>query len=162
MSAQTRYGYSTPKGHAGGIYDLAPYAIDPFINEADTGVMKFGIGVVQGENVGHGINVPKKGATAAKFEGVTTNNRSTEYDLVGNLSVRKGAAVGVMRYGRIYARIADKAEPKPGEAVYLILDGDEAGIKSASILIEGEARFLGGVDTSAKVAVIELFNQAQA
>ncbi len=170
MSAQTRYGYSTPKGHAGGIYDLAPYAIDTFINEADTGVMKFGIGVVQGENVGHGINVPKKGATAAKFEGVTTNNRSTEYDLEGNLSVRKGAAVGVMRYGRIYARIADKAEPKPGEAVYLILDGDEAGYFTNVAAPESpdaptvaiKARFLGGVDTSAKVAVIELFNQAQA
>ena len=45
MSAQTRYGYSTPKGHAGGIYDLAPYAVDSFINEAETGVLKFGMGV---------------------------------------------------------------------------------------------------------------------
>ena len=31
MSAQTRYGYATPIGAAGGIVDLAPYAVDTFL-----------------------------------------------------------------------------------------------------------------------------------
>jgi len=48
MSAQTRYGYSSPIGAAGGIVDLAPYAIDAFLNEEDTGKMQFGMGVVTG------------------------------------------------------------------------------------------------------------------
>lgn len=163
MSAQTRYGFSTPKGHAGGIVDLAPYAVDTFINEAETGAMKFGMGVVQGSNPGHSIVVPEAGATADKFEGITTNNRSTEYDLEGKLAVRKGVAVGVMRYGRIYGRVAADVEPAYGEPVYLIVGGEEAGCFTNA---EGEtiaikARFLGGVDSYNQVAAIELFNQAQ-
>lgn len=164
MSAQTYYGYSTPKGHAGGIYDLAPYAIDTFLNEAATGKMMFGMGVVQGSNPGVNIDIPATGATAEKFEGVTTNNRTTEYDMEGKLSVRKGASVGVMRYGKIYARVAEGVEPAYGEAVYLIVDGEEAGCftneEGSNVAIK--ARFIGGVDTNAQVAPIELFNQAQA
>lgn len=164
MSAQTYYGYSTPKGHAGGLYDLAPYAIDTFINEAKNGVMKFGMGVVQGSTPGSNITVPATGATATKFEGVTTNNRTTEYDLDGKLSVRKGASVGVMRYGKIYARVAEGVEPAYGDALYLIVDGNEAGCftneEGSNVAIKG--RFIGGVDTNAQVAPIELFNQAQA
>ena len=45
MSAQTRYGYSTPIGSAGGIVDLAPYAVDTFLNEEETGTLKFGMGL---------------------------------------------------------------------------------------------------------------------
>lgn len=109
MSAQTKYGYSTPIGAAGGIVDVAPHQIDTFLNEEENGVLKFGAGVVQGSKPGVNIALPKKAATAAKFEGITTNNRTTEYDLEGKLAVRKGAAVGVMRYGKIYGRVAEGA-----------------------------------------------------
>ena len=34
MSAQTRYGYATPIGAAGGIVDLAPYAVDVYKRQA--------------------------------------------------------------------------------------------------------------------------------
>lgn len=163
MSAQTRYGYSTPKGHAGGIVDLAPYAIDTFINEAETGVMMFGMGVVQGSIPGSNINLPESGAAASEFEGITTANRTTEYDLEGNLSVRKGAAIGVMRYGRIYCRVAADVEPAYGDAVYLVTDGDDVGCftntEGNTIAVKG--RFLGGVDTYNQVAAVELFNQSQ-
>lgn len=81
MSAQTKYGYSTPIGAAGGIVDVAPHQIDTFLNEEENGVLKFGAGVVQGSKPGVNIALPKKAATAAKFEGITTNNRTTEYDL---------------------------------------------------------------------------------
>ena len=89
MSAQTKYGYSTPIGAAGGIVDVAPHQIDTFLNEEENGVLKFGAGVVQGSKPGVNIALPKKAATAAKFEGITTNNRTTEYDLEGKLAVRK-------------------------------------------------------------------------
>lgn len=88
MSAQTKYGYSTPIGAAGGIVDVAPHQIDTFLNEEENGVLKFGAGVVQGSKPGVNIALPKKAATAAKFEGITTNNRTTEYDLEGKLAVR--------------------------------------------------------------------------
>lgn len=173
MSAQTRYGYSTPIGAAGGIVDLAPYAIDTFLNEEENGVLKFGTGVVQGSKPGVNIALPTEDATVAVFEGIATNNRTTEYDMDGKLAVRKGASVGVMRYGRIYGRVAADVEPKYGDSVYLIIEGDEAGYFTNAAADTGEnstdpatiaikARFLGGVDTNAQIAMIELFNQAQA
>lgn len=128
MSAQNRYGYSTPIGSAGGIVDLAPYAIDTFLNEEENGVMKFGLGVVKGSNPGVNIALPTEAATAGDFEGITTNNRTTEYDMDGNLAIRKGVSVGVMRYGRIYGRVVDGVEIAYGDPVYLITSGDNAGM----------------------------------
>ena len=163
--AQTRYGYTTPIGAAGGIVDIAPYAIDTFLNEEENGVMKFGVGVVQGSNPGVNIAMPADGATAAKFEGITTNNRTTEYSVDGKLTVNKGASVGVMKYGRIYGRVAADATPAYGDAVYMVISGDEAGYftnKSGGSAIAVKGRFLGGVDSASGVASIELFNQAQA
>lgn len=177
MSAQTRYSHSSPIGAAGGIADLAPYAIDTFLNEEDSGVLKFGVGVVSGSKPGINITLPTHSSDIGDFEGVTVNNRTTEQDLEGNLHIRKGASVGVMRFGRIYVRIADECKPEYGEPVYLIVNGDEAGCFTNEEVKEvtGEApnqtttigskaikaRFLGGLDASAKIALIELFNQAQ-
>lgn len=158
MSAQTRYGFSTPIGSAGGIIDLAPYEVNTFLNEEKTGVMKPGMGVVQGSTPGSNIALPESGATAAEFEGVTTNNRTTEFDTEGKLLVRKGTAVGVMRYGRIYVRLADDAEPNYGDPVYLVVDGDEAGCftqeESENVAISG--RFIGEAENG--IAPVELFN----
>lgn len=166
MSAQTRYAFNTPTGAAGGIVDLAPYAIDTFLNEEESGKLVFGIGVVNGTKKGTNIKVPATGTTAADFAGVTTNNRTTEYDLEGKIHVRHGAAVGVMKYGRIYGRVVTDVKPAYGDALYLQVTGDEAGYftnaagEGTAIAIKG--RFLGGVDTSNQVAQIELYNQAQA
>lgn len=171
MSAQTRYGYSCPIGAAGGIVDLAPYAIDAFLNEEDTGKMQFGMGVVTGAKKGSGVKLPVKTNTAANFEGVTTNRRTTEYDLEGELKLRKTATVGVMRYGRIYVRVSAGVKPGYGDALYLIAEGDEAGCftnaaantsNSDPTTIAVKGRFLGGVDSSAQIAAVELFNEAQA
>lgn len=166
MSAQNRYGYKTPIGAAGGIVDIAPYAIDTFLNAEDTGKMKFGLGVVQGDNPGKNIAIPAVGATAAKFDGITVNNRTTEYDVEGNLTLRKGASVGVMRHGRVYARVATGVEPAYGEAAYLVISGKDAGCftnVSGDNAIAVKARFLGGVDTTgAQIAIVELFNEANA
>lgn len=174
MSAQTRYGYPMPVGAAGGIVDTAPYSIVSRLNEEATGTMMFGIGVVQGAKPGSGIAMPKAASTAAKFEGITTNNHHTEHDLEGSLHIRKSAAIGVMTYGRVYARVAKDVEPAYGDSLFLITSGDETGYvtnKAATAPSEGEdavsttiaikGRFLGGVDSTTKVAPVELFNQAQ-
>ena len=165
MSAQTRYGFSTPIGFAGGIYDLSPYAIDTFLNEEETGTMSFGVGVVTGSNAGAGVKLPKSGDTAAKFEGITVNNRTTEYDVEGNISIRKSSSINVMRYGRVYVRVAAGAEPKYCDAAYLITSGKQAGFftnTADTTTVAVKARFLGSVDsTGSQIALVELFNQAQ-
>lgn len=165
MSAQTRYGYSTPIGAPGGIVDLAPYAIDTFLNEAKTGVLAFGVGVVQGTTPGTNVNLPSSTSTAAVFEGITVNNRTTEHDLEGNVRVRNGAAVGVMKYGRVYARVADGITPAYGDTLYLVISGDEAGFftnAAGDTAVAVKGRFLGTVDSTAQVAPVELYNVAQA
>lgn len=161
MSAQIHYGFNTPMGAAGGIVDLAPYAIDTLLNEAENGVLKFGVGVVRGTNPGVNVNLPA--ATGDKFEGIVVNNRTTEYDMDGKLAVRKGAAVGVMRYGRVYGRVAAGVKPAYGDLVYMIATGEEAGCFTnvADGAIAVKARFLGTVDSTAQIAPIELFNMAQ-
>lgn len=162
---QTRYGYNTPLGAAGGIVDLAPYAIDTFLNEEENGVLKFGMGVVAGSKPGTNIAVPETGAKATDFEGVATNNRTTEYNVDGSLTVNKGASVGVMKYGRIYVRVATGATPAYGDALYLVISGDEAGYftnEAGDSAVAVKGRFLGGVDSASGVASVELFNQAQA
>lgn len=172
MSAQTTYNFSTPIGAAGGIVDLAPHAIDSFVNEENTGVMKFGVAVVTGTKAGKQVKLPADGATAATFEGIVTNRRTTEYDLEGDIHIRKAAALGVMKYGRIYGRLATGADPAYGKAVYFIAGGDEAGFftdaadngetgddKVDNVAVK--ARFMGAADATTNVAEIELFNQAQ-
>lgn len=106
MSAQTNYNHLAPIGSAGGIADLSPYSIDTFLNEEETGTLKFGVGVFRGEVVGNGIKLPTSKSTAKDFEGISVSSRTTEFDTEGKLSVKKNAAVGVMRYGKVFARVA--------------------------------------------------------
>ena len=101
------------------------------------------------------------GATADKFEGVATNNRTTEYDLEGRIYVRKGVGVGVMRYGRIYVRVADGDEPAYGDPLLLVINGDEAGCftstEDSGNTIAVNGRFLGSVDNG--VSPVELMRE---
>ena len=148
MSAQT-VTVTQPLLTPPAIVDLAPHAVDTFLNEEENGVMKFGMGVVQGSKPGVNIALPESGATADKFEGVTTNNRTTEYDMDGHLAVRKGVGIGVMRYGRIYVRVETGDEPAYGDPPYLIIDGDEAGSpapRNDGTTIAVNGRFIGGID----------------
>lgn len=163
MSAQTNYNHLAPIGSAGGIVDLSPYSIDTFLNEEETGTLKFGVGVFRGEVVGNGIKLPTSKSTAKDFEGISVSSRTTEFDTEGKLSVKKNAAVGVMRYGKVFARVAKGAAPAYGDTVYIVKSGDEAGFvtNSSEGTIAIKARFVGKVDGSANVVPVELFNQMQ-
>lgn len=158
---QTSYSYNTPIGAAGGIVDLAPHYIRSYTNEAANGAMAFGLGVVTGANAGVGVKVPVSGSTAAEFEGIVTNRRTTELDLEGNLSLRNKCSLGVMRYGTIYALLAEGATPAYGDPVYMVKSGDDAGkfTDSSSSTLAIKGRFLSAADNG--VAIVELFNQAQ-
>lgn len=159
---QTTYSFSTPIGQPGGLYDLSPYAIDAFINEEADGAMKFGLGVVQGTDVGTGVKLPTAASEATDFEGIVNNRRTTENALDGGPVIKNKATVGILRYGRIYGALADGAAPTYGDAVYMVKSGDDAGkfTDSSSSTVAIKGRFLSG-DLDG-IAVIELFNQAQA
>lgn len=163
MSVQMKYGYSTPRGIPGGLYDLSPYVIDTRLNEAANGKMLFGMGVVQGTTPGSNVGLPATGATAATFEGVTVNGFTQQHDLEGKVSLNNNQSVGVLRSGRIYARLVSDAAPAYGEAVYLVLTGDDAGLFTDAVdgnnTLKINARFLGGKG-SGSVAPVEVFTQA--
>lgn len=154
MSAQLSYNFATPWGAAGGIVDLAPYEIDTFINGEDTGVLGFGMAACVGTTAGVDIKLPA--SNAAVFEGVTVNNRSTEYDLEGNIRIVNKAAVGVMRYGRVYVQLASGATPAFNDPVYFVYSGDDKGkfTDSSSSTVAINARFISGADNG--IAMIEL------
>ena len=162
MGAQNIYNFSTPIGQPGGIYDLAPYAVDSFTNESADGAVKFGMGVVQGTIPGKQVAVPDSDATAAVFEGIVTNRRAIENSLDGGVVVKSGATLGVMRYGRIFGLLAEGADPAYGDAVYMVVDGADAGCftESATDTVAIKARFLSAASDG--IAIIELFNEAQA
>ena len=157
MSAQINYGFKTAIGEAGGLVDLAPYVVNSFANEAETGKMKFGVGVVAGTAAGQ-VKLPGADATAAKFEGIVVNRRTTEYDLEGKIHIRQYSTLGVMRYGHIYGRVAAGATPAYGDPVYMVKSGDEAGyftnVSDGNLAIN--ARFIGAVDATVQIAAIEL------
>lgn len=159
---QTNYGFSTPVGQPGGLYDLSPVEIDAFINESADGVMKFGMGVVKGTDAGIGVKVPASGATAANFEGIVNNRRTTPNEIDGGPIIRNKHTVGVLRYGRIYALLAEGANPAYGGTPYLVITGDDAGCftDSSTGTVAVKGRFLTGAIDG--IAVVELFNQAQA
>lgn len=154
MSAQLSYNFATPFGAAGGIVDLAPYEIDTYLNEEDTGVMGFGMAAVQGTTAGTFVKLVS--ATTDKFEGITVNNRTTEYDLDGNLRVINKAAIGVMRYGRVYGKLAANVTPAFGNPVYAVVSGDDKGCftTSDSGTLAINARFVSVASNG--VAMIEL------
>lgn len=163
MSVQMSYGYSTPRGIPGGLYDQSPYVVDTRLNEADNGAMLFGMGVVQGSVPGTNIDLPTASSTAADFEGITVNGFTQQHDLEGKIALNNNQSVGVLRQGRLWVRLADEVDPAYGDNVYLSI-GADAGLfynaeqKAEEIVttIKLNAKFIGGKGSGA-VAPIALF-----
>jgi len=156
MSAQTTYKFNPVMGAAGGIVDLAPYEVNAFIVEENTGVMQAGVAVVSGTKAGSDIKLPT--STSGHFEGITTNRRTNEHGLEGETYIRKGQALGVMRYGRIYGRVKTGVSVAYGEQVYVLVSGDEKGyltnVSTDNMPIN--ATFQSAVDNG--VAIVEIAN----
>ncbi len=161
---QTSYNYTTPKGVAGGLYDLAPYQVESRVNgETAPGALKFGMGVVQGSAPGTNIARPAAGATADKFEGLVLTGFTQEMDSTGEVTIRPKQTVGVLRYGKAWARLPKDLTVSYGDKLYLVTSGDNAGLftndASGGIAVNG--RFVGSADSTG-VAPVELYNQAVA
>lgn len=160
MSAQTTYNFATPRGVAGGLYDLSNYCIDSRINaEAGNGVC-FGMGLVRGDKPGSNIKLPVTDSTAADFDGIAMNGFNTQQTMEGEVRISPKSSVGVLRYGRAWVRIKNGISPAYGEAMYLIKTGDDAGcftnLSTEGLAVNGV--FIGEKG-SGNIAPAELFNQ---
>ncbi len=163
MSAQTSYGFATSRGIAGGLFDLAPYSIDSRLNSEGDGVLKFGMGVVQGANPGTNVKKPISTSTKALFEGIALNGFSTQQNMAGEVNILENQTVGVLRYGRCWARVPSGVTPAYGNELHLIIAGNDAGCftsaaVAANSIIAVNGRFIGTAQNG--LAPVELFAQA--
>lgn len=160
MSVQTSYTNATPRGIAGGLYDLSAHMVDSR-RYNDTGTMRFGIGVIAGDSPGEDVRKPSAGASAAAFEGIVLNGGTTEQTMDGEVHILNGQTVSVMRYGRVWVRVSPDAQPAYGADAYLITDGDHRGNfttkDDTAAKIAVHMRFIGGRDNG--IAPAELYNQ---
>lgn len=163
MSAQTNYSQVTPHGVAGGLVDLSSHAINTRLNGEDGNAMKFGMGVVQGSTPGSDVKRPATGAIPVKFEGITVNGYTSEMDRDGTVTIPPLASLGILQYGKIWARTKAGITPAYGDSLHLIITGDDAGLftnaadEGKTVAVSG--RFIGGKGTG-NVAPVELFYQA--
>ena len=159
---QLNYNFAPDLGVAGGLYDLTGYVCDSFCNAEKDGVLKHGMGIVTGTEAGTAA-LPTKDSTISNFEGILVNGLTTEHGMDGSVVVREGTTVGVLKQGRIWARVAEDAVPANGKAVYLIIKGSNAGLfttadddTDAANAIAINAKYLGGKGSS-DVAPVELY-----
>lgn len=159
---QLDYNFAPDIGIAGGLYDLSGYVCDSFCNSAKDGALKHGMGVVGGEKAGTAA-LPAESSKIADFEGILVNGLTTEHSMDGSVVVKEGVTVGVLKQGRIWARVAADSVPAKGKAALLITKGDNAGLfttsdddTDAANAIAVNARFIGGKGSS-DVAPVELY-----
>ena len=153
--AQLTYGYDTPKGVAGGIFDIAPYECNSRVSEEADGVIKFGMGVVIGASAGTGVKLAT--ATTDNFEGIVVH-KAIEQDMSGNVSIKNGEAFSVMRFGGVWARVDESVTIAAGDKVYLIVSGDKKGlftnVSTGALAVAGE--FVTAAENG--IAVVRLYN----
>ena len=159
---RTNYSFAPDLGVAGGLYDMTEHVVDTYNNEANDGDLKFGMGVVLGTGKGKAAK-PTSSATINDFEGVLLNGGTTEHTMDGDVRILNGNTLGVLKQGRIWARIAEDAEPAYGKPVLLVVNGTDAGLfttaddeDNASNVIAINAKFLGGKGTG-DVAPVEIY-----
>ena len=161
MNMRLDYSYQTRLGIPGTLFDISPHAIDSRQNsETVLGAMTFGIGVMQGDSPGVNVRKPTTGDTLLVFEGLAMGSQTFDMNMQGELKVRPHQTVGVMRWGRAWARVASGLTIRYGDPVFLIIEGADAGkftnIEGTNLAIN--AMFIGGLGTS-DVAPIEIYNQ---
>ncbi len=127
MAAQTNYKYSTPKGIPGGKVDLSFDEVVTRTNEAEDGILKFGMAVAFGTTPGVNVTIPSTNTTAEKIEGVVLSHPNIEQDGNGKVIIRKNMSVGILRKGHIWGRIASGITPSYGERAYVCVSEKDAG-----------------------------------
>lgn len=165
MSVWTEYTQQTPKGTAGSLFDLTVHTVDSFRNSEKDGVLLPGMGVVKGENPGIDIALPTAGKTIEDFIGIVMFGGTNELDMKNNLVIPENYQVSVMRYGRVWVKMAAEQSPKYGDPVHLVIQGekDVGCFKTAADegnTIQINARIIEV--SSNDLVAIELYNQMNA
>ena len=140
---QKSYNQSIPCGTPGGFYDLYHYQVDTRANEAETGLLRAGYGVVCGKTPGTTVTLPTAESAAKNFEGIVTRSSGNRYDLDGKVRIVKGDAVGVLTKGRIWVCLGADQAPKYGDPLYLIVDGEDAGKFATTGTVQLPGKFIG-------------------
>ena len=160
MAVQTSYNFGFPKGVAGGLFDLSAHEVTT--RQAEGTGISFGVGVVVGTSKGTDVKLPTADATSGDFEGVVVHNSvMVEMDRDNQVSIGEKRTVGCLHHGKIWVKTGANAVPAYKETVYLITDGEEAGMfttsADAATKVEVNAIFLGETDNG--IANAEFFNQ---
>lgn len=155
MAAQMKYGYATPSGVPGGLFDISPYECNTRVSEAESGKIKFGMAVAAGTSAGTGVKVP---AAASDFiEGIVVH-KAHEMDNKGAVVIDKGEAFSVLRTGKVWARVDESVTIAVNDKPYVIATGDKAGLltnaESGNIALAG--RFIGVSEDG--IAPVLLYN----
>lgn len=144
MAVQTSYNFGFPKGIAGGLFDLSAHEVAT--RQAEGTELSFGIGVVIGTNKGTDVKLPIATTTSTDFEGVVVHNSvMVEMDRDNKVQIGEKRTVGCLHHGKIWVKTGANAVPAYKEKVYLITDGEEAGM------------FTTSADTATKVEVNGIF-----
>lgn len=151
MAAQMNYSFSTPKGVAGGLYDISNHEVVTRLNEEEDGKLGFGIGVVRGINSGQSVKLPDVYSISNQFEGIVINGVNVEQDMLGKVIVKKDSSIGVLRTGKVWVKVSDSTQNvKYGDNLHLIVSGPESGFftnkaeDGSTLVIKG--KFIGEVD----------------
>ena len=158
MSVQTSYGFGFQKGVAGGLFDLSAHEVSTRQSEGEG--VTFGVGVVVGKNKGTDVKLPTADSTADQHAGVVVHNSvMAELDMNNKLNICEKRTVGCLHHGKIWVETGKDSAPAYKEKVYLIVDGDEAGLFNTSgdsaTKVELNAHYLGVTDTG--IANAEFF-----
>ena len=164
MAGQLTYTYQTPKGVAGALVDISPKSIDSRTNEETVmDALRFGMGAMVGSNPGSLVLKPIAAMTANDFEGVVMTGYTQQMTMDGEVHVYPAQTVGVLRWGRAWARVVDGISPAYGDLLYLVTNGANAGLFTNAdpgagngIAING--RFYGGLGNG-NIAPVEIYNQ---
>ncbi len=155
MAAQLDYGYSTPKGVAGGKFDIAYDEVVTRKNEEEDGVLKYGMVAMVGTSKGTDVKVPTTGATKATIEGIVLRAANTEQDMKGKVVVRKNASVGILRKGHVWGRISQECAPEYMKTAYVVVDGEDVGCFTDQSVTYSVYVKVGAGDSGAKEVIAD-------
>ena len=156
---QNNYGYTSQRNVPGGLVDSSPRSIISRANGGTTPV-KFGYGVVCGDNPGVNVKLPVATSEAGSFEGVIMSD-IVERDQTGAVASNPTKMLGILEWGKAWVCVPESLTIAYGEQVYLITNGDDAGKFTNddgggdNLAING--RFIGAVD-SGDIAPVKLYN----
>ena len=152
--AQLSYGYDTPKGNPGLIFDIAPHECRTRLIEGTAGSVAAGMGVVNGTAAGTQVKRPSAGTDV--FAGVLVE-KAHEMDKNGQVIVDPKEAFSVMVAGHIWGQLAENVTPTYGAEAYLVATGDDAGrFTTDNSGIATGAKFGAAVDAENGIAEIVL------